>query len=311
MNSEFIHIVEAGIKEYANECRRRIPTFAKKTYTYPGAWHLNKHGFGWDLLRSPANLIWAPIYVFLGVTGYLLRLYAKNPISKLLQKIPAGFQTKVQKLNEQKIRSEIFSSPDRKTHTLYETIENRLVKSLEKDRKISLSEQEKHEFHQRIDEILSKALKEVEITRTASADISNTLISTALGALAFKKFTPGGIGIGLLLSAFLAKHQASQNFWLGTFVGEHYYLLFPPEPSIGLVAFSILFIMLIFSFLASFSGLLIDPIQVYLGLHRRRLLQLVNTFEDDLLKQTAGSFNPKDKYLARIMEIFDAVRSSL
>ena len=67
--------------------------------------------------------------------------------------------------------------------------------------------------------------------------------------------------------------------------------------------------MALLAILAAFAGLLIDPIQYHLGIHQRRLRKMIEQLEIDIQQQAQSRFNPKDPYIARIMDIVDAVKT--
>jgi hypothetical protein len=61
--------------------------------------------------------------------------------------------------------------------------------------------------------------------------------------------------------------------------------------------------------LATFSGLLTDPLQQRLGLHRRRLVRLVDALERELLEGEGRSFAVRDHYVARLLDLVDLLRA--
>jgi len=56
---------------------------------------------------------------------------------------------------------------------------------------------------------------------------------------------------------------------------------------------------------------IIDPVQAVTGLHQRRLVKMLDDLKHDLLNETQGSFRPKDQFVARLMDSFDMIKSSL
>ncbi|WP_330165741.1 DUF6635 family protein [Marinobacter adhaerens] len=62
---------------------------------------------------------------------------------------------------------------------------------------------------------------------------------------------------------------------------------------------------------AAVSGMIFDPIQAAVGLHRRRLHKLLDHLQRDITLHTHSSFRPKDQFVARILDTFDMIRSSL
>ncbi len=62
---------------------------------------------------------------------------------------------------------------------------------------------------------------------------------------------------------------------------------------------------------AALSGVIFDPVQAAIGLHRRRLHKLLDHLQRDLTLSTQSSFRPKDQFVARVLDAFDMVRLGL
>ncbi|HEV8078450.1 MAG TPA: DUF6635 family protein, partial [Marinobacter sp.] len=170
---------------------------------------------------------------------------------------------------------------------------------------------EHQRFSKLIEPLIADALSQYRTTRTASADITNSISCTVLGAFAFQKFTPGGIGLGMVLASMLAKTLATQDFILGKTLGSWYYNWFPPEPSLATTASVMVAVMASLAAFAAYSGVIFDPVQAAVGLHRRRLHKLMGHLQRDVTLSTQSSFRPKDQFVARILDMFDMIRSGL
>jgi hypothetical protein len=57
--------------------------------------------------------------------------------------------------------------------------------------------------------------------------------------------------------------------------------------------------------LAAFSGVVTDPLQRRLGLHRARLERLLQVLEADLCGEPGRNRLMRDHYVARLVDIFD------
>ncbi len=322
--------INRGAERYFEQCKKRIPGFTRQHFCYPGAWHTNKVAFGWDLLKMPINLMWAPFFVLLQLTAFILGKCNQPIWRKHLLKVPNGFSTDVQKHSVNIINQYLLGNPqDPKKGELHQYIADELARALQcnmhksgninnnsSNNDTNNTEAHNQKLHaqrqkiiQAIDPITTQALEQYAITRTASADITNTLISTIAGALAFKKFTPGGLGLGIIVAALSAKHQQTQTFILGSTLGGYYYDMFPPSPSAALIIACSFGVMCTLAVVASFSGLITDPIQYYTRLHHYRLRKLIKHLERDFIQQNNSSFKPKDQYIARIMDIFDTLKT--
>lgn len=304
-SSRTIHnAIDAGIRSYFSQSRTHVATFIDENYRYPGCWHTHRVAFGWDLLRSPLNLFWAPAYLFIQLLTLLFVRFSL-PLSVYLEKLslwlPVGFTTNVQKKLNARILDELLS---------FQGVEKSIVSHVSEALPES-SDIKGRDVQKKLDVVVKNALDELMNARTATGDITNTLMMTLVGVGVFKKFTPGGVGVGMLLAALWVEHQAKTQFFLGESVGAWYYTLFPPQPSLAQTSLFVVLVMIALAILASFSGLLTDPILAVFGFHRRRLHRLINHVEGALLKNHERNFKTLDPYVARILEIFDSIKSSL
>jgi hypothetical protein len=62
--------------------------------------------------------------------------------------------------------------------------------------------------------------------------------------------------------------------------------------------------------LTAFSGVLTDPLQRRLGLHRRQLLRLLEELERFLCDAGDGSITLRDHYVVRLIDLLDLVVSA-
>ncbi|MEX1668177.1 DUF6635 family protein [Zhongshania guokunii] len=308
LQTEIEEAVSQAAARYFDECRQRVPSFVRRHFTYPGAVALNRVALGWDMLRAPLNLFWAPLYSLISLLHYVCAKQVRLAgVSRLLARVPAGFATKVQAQISALVMDELLNCGGDDN-----ALERHLLASLQqvylRHNHEASSEQR---FAQIIEPLLDDALTQYQLTRTASADITNSLSCTVLGAFAFQKFTPGGIGVAALLASLLATELASRNFVFGETLGRWYYGVFPPEPNLSLTLAMLASIMALLAAFAAFSGVITDPVQAFMGLHRRRLMKMLDHLQQDFKEKRSGSFRPKDQFVARIMDGFDMVRSSL
>ncbi|WP_143247592.1 DUF6635 family protein [Agaribacterium haliotis] len=295
-----------GLQDYFDDRRTQVKAFVKQEFSYPGCWHNNKHAFGWDLLRVPLNLLWAPLYLLLQLLCLTLKHLGPRRLKPLVtqtsRRLPAGFRTAVQRLLNNKYRQVFVDTA---------LLKHYICARLEQLPQREFDEQQQLELERELGLIVDDVLEQLMLSRTAHADIGNTVFSTAVGALAFKKFTPGGIGLGVLLAALWVRWRAEQDFWLGEFAGGLYYRLFPPSPNLYDLVLACAAVMLALAFIASFSGLIIDPVLRLTGSHQRRLKRMLKHMHRDLLASTGNQYRSLDPYIARILELFDTVKAPL
>ncbi|MDF1692142.1 MAG: hypothetical protein P1U47_07210 [Zhongshania sp.] len=308
LSAEIEQAISQAAARYFDECRQRVPSFVRRHFTYPGAIALNRVALGWDMLRAPLNLFWAPLYSLISLLHFAC---VKQPrlagLASLLARIPSGFSTQVQAQISALVMDELLNA--RSEDNAFEV---HLLTSLQTVyRRHNHDATTDQHFAQIIEPLLNDALKQYQLTRTASADIANSLSCTVLGAFAFQKFTPGGIGVAALLASLLATELASRNFVFGETLGRWYYGVFPPEPNLSLTLGMLAGIMALLAAFAAFSGVITDPVQALLGVHRRRLMKMLDHLEHDFNEKRTSSFRPKDQFVARIMDGFDMIKSSL
>lgn len=291
-----------GIVAYFKARKAQIPHFVKTHYRYPGCWYTNRGAFGFDILRAPLNLLWAPIYISLIVLLWCLRVLGWQHAPILARQLPGGITTQVQRHVNQLIQNELFSSAE---------LRRQLIDAVESVPSNTRQPDDQAEIVKGLEDIIDDAMAQLMLTRTAAADIGNTLISTAIGALAFKKFTPGGFGIGLVLATLWVRERAESTFIFGEHLGGWYYRMFPQKPEWFEQAIAVTLVMLVLSVFASLSGLIGDPLQAITGLHQRRLRRMMNQMERDMLTSHGSQFRPLDPYVARILELFDTVKAQL
>jgi len=310
--------IDDCIHRYFNACRGRVPEFVRRHFHYPGAWQTNRRAFGWDLLRSPLNLLWAPFYTLAALVRVGSRKLGCRQFAARLDRLPSGMKTEVQRYVATKIYAELLHCPATSRHTtdvqvatgeklvripvfLKDTLEGLDPQSTQYRRLVELNAQ--------LGVLNREAIDEINLTRTATADIANSTLAVLIGAVCFNKFVVGGIALGVLLAAWFAREAAISKFWFGDLPGSWYYTVFPPDPSPIIVLLSILLVVVVLALLCAFWGLLTDPLQAAAGLHGKRLYRLIDKLEQDLKHHTRGGFRPKDQYFARILEVIDAIRS--
>ena len=300
--------IRLAVERYFDDCRARIPAFIDRHFHYPGAISTNRMALGWDMLRAPFNLLWAPVYALACVLKMLIpKSSGLRWLHRLANRVPAGLTTRVQQHISHLILVELLNNGQEKP-----LLERYLLEELEAVYQRYNCEPVNHkQFKELIGPLVADTLSQYRVTRTASADISNSITCTVLGAFAFQKFTPGGIGLGVVLASMLAKTLAARDFILGETIGGWYYSVFPPEPSLATTAGVMLAVMAALAAFAALSGMIFDPIQAAVGLHRRRLHKLLDHLQRDITLHTQSSFRPKDQFVARILDTFDMIRSSL
>ena len=271
---------DVALSHYFQACHARVASFVDTHFAYPGAWATNRPAFGLDLLRAPLNLAWAPIYVLCQILAAVAGWGRADRVAARLRETPPGLRTDVQRYVEGHIEEDL----------------------------LRLGQPDPVEVPE---DLRREALKHYGSARTATADIGNSVASTLVGAFALKAFTPGGIAIGLFFGAHLAHRRASDDFWLGSYLGDLRYGLVPADPTSSELAIGVVSTLAVLAAIASLSALILDPLQRRLGLHQRRLHRLLDTLERDVRERTGSRYRPRDPFLARLLDAVDAARGTL
>lgn len=305
--------VTEATRQYLAERRGRVECFARRHYSFRGALRLNRSALGLDLLRTPANVLWAiPHLLARGGTRLSHRLHLDG-LARCLDHLPAGFKTDVEREIEWLIYSELLEMPfeqaerrctrDALLETIltHPTISQLLIPEL-----LRLDElAQRQNFRQRLESYLLTYTS----NRAAAADLSSSLLGLAAGAAAFKQLTPGAMAIGAAAAATIANQMAITNFMLGPTLGSLYYGLFPATASTGLLVATTGGLLLALGVLSAGAGIIADPLQQALGLHRRKLLKLLDALERELTGQCSG-YRLHDAYVARIFDLWDLLQTA-
>ena len=307
-----------GARDYFAARRQRVVPFVEKHYSIKGALQINRKAVGQDLLRAPANLLWATPYLGIHVSAYLLRRAKMQKLSASLAKIPPGFRTRVQQQIEWLVRTELFELPfeqcfeRHKRHFDQDALLSAILAQPELSQlALDYLEQINHladkpDFQAR----LERQLTAYTDTRIAAADLACGLLTLSSGALMFKQLTPGAMSTGSALAAAIAQQSAISHFMFGSSLGSIYYSVFPAAASFGLLAATTGGVLAALGVLSALSGIITDPLQKQFGVHERRLYKLIDALEAQFIEDSNKRFYPKDHYIARILDLFDVLKTA-
>lgn len=114
--AEIKQAIRSGIQGYFDDCRARVPAFIDRHFHYPGAIATNRMALGWDMIRAPINLLWAPVYALACLVKILVRNRAGlGWLHRLADRVPAGFTTRVQEHISSLIQHELLNKGRVKT----------------------------------------------------------------------------------------------------------------------------------------------------------------------------------------------------
>ncbi|MBL8259857.1 MAG: hypothetical protein JNM60_08630 [Candidatus Competibacteraceae bacterium] len=305
--------VTEATRRYLADRRARVGPFTRKHFSFRGALRINRRALGKDLLRTPANVLWILPHLLAQGGAALGRKLRLDRIALRLERLPAGFKTDVEREVEWLIYSELLELPfeqgERRCERdalLEEILAHPTIGELLVPELIRLDQLSHREnFRQRLENHLTTYTD----SRTAAADLSGSLLSLAAGVAAFKQFTPGAIAIGGVTATAIANHLAIANFLLGSTLGSLYYGIFPATASAGLLVATTGGLLLALGALSAGAGVIADPLQQMLGLHRRKLLKLLDVLEGELMGQ-GSRYRLRDAYVARIFDLWDLLQTA-
>jgi hypothetical protein len=302
-------IVRDAVQRYIASRYERIDAFVDRHFTFVGSLALHRRAIGWDLLRAPANLFLAGPALMVKFLSWMADCLGLSRIAGSLARCRILVKTAVAGEIEWLVATELLEIPhhwrNRTSHrdALAEIIlaDPRTAERLEAP--LATSASSDPEFQRR----LATAVRDYVGSRTAAAEITTGFVAASVGALMIKQATPGLMTLGSALASMIAQQTAIAAFPLGTALGGLWYGLFPVTAGPELFATTTGCVLLSGALLAAFSGLLTDPLQRRLGLHRKRLKRLLSKLEADLCGESGQAWIARDHYVARLVDIFDLI----
>lgn len=310
--------IDAAIGRYIAARRARIRAFVDETFRFRAALRLHRRAGGWDMVRAPANLLLAGPHLILKVSAELARISGARGLARWLDGRQLFLPSDVAREIEWRLFTRFLELPciqtvggmRRRYHRdalAEEILRDPAVEAAVRDALVAIGRRADDPSFR---DWLVRAMGAYASTRVAAGDLANALLTAGIGALVFKQMTPGMLTLGPAVAQALAYHAAVSAFPLGTWIGGLWYGIVPISASVPLIAGVTGGLMALSAVLAAFSGVLIDPLQRRLGLHRRRLERLLDALETELRRSGTGRFAVRDHYVARILDILDILRAA-
>jgi hypothetical protein len=306
-------IVDAAVRRYIEARRARIEPFIDAHFTFSGALDLHRKAIGLDLVRAPAN-----VALMLPAAGMKLggmaarRLGARRTGDWLMERNPL-LRTQVDRELEWLIHAELLELPfDDGTRRLSR---DALAEEILSDPDVAgaligplraIGGQSKDpDLRKKVTDILETYAG----TRTAASELAGAIVNLGAGAFALNQFTPTAVSLGPALAGVLAQHLAVSSFPLGSTIGGLWYGLFPAAPSSALIGVTTGGLIAGLSVATAFAGVVTDPLQRRLGLHRRRLNRMLDVLERNFQDKDARAFVAREVYAARLLDLVDVLRT--
>jgi hypothetical protein len=253
-----------------------VQAFVRQTFGPLGTLRLHRAAFGWDLLRAPANVALAPVFLLTRLAALLARGLGAKGLSAWLMRRDILLETNV----SAKVRERMLAFIG------------------------DLAAGEPRLSASRAD--IEAAVSDYVGIRNAVAEITTSLVVLAFGLAIFHSATPGVISLAGPVAEMHARTTAIESFPLGQGLGRMYYGLFPQVLPVWQVVLSGVILAAVASVVTTFAGVIADPLQVLTGTHRRRINRLINRLAT---KPGAGQGLAREHVAARMGDISDMALS--
>lgn len=252
-----------------------VRRFVRARYGLRGTLALHRQALGMDLLRAPLNVALAPVFLLVRLLVPVLRRLRLPGVADWLS------------------RRRIFLKSD-----MAARIEADLAGFAADLRRQGL-------MADAPPEAVARAIAGYAETRNAVAEITTSAVVLLSGLLLLHRATPGVISLAGPVAQLRAQAQAIEGFALGNWAGGLWYGVFPTTLSTPEVVLTGVVLAILASVLTTFAGLLADPVQLWTGMHRRRLMRLLARLDH------AGPTPAleREHLLARLGDLTDAALS--
>lgn len=283
--------------------RDRVDGFVNRWFSVRGSLRLHRHALGWDLARAPANLLLAPAHVATRLGAGIAGAAKRRRTAEWLRRREMLLDTDVMREVQRLIMTELLELPAAAGPRAAQN--DALAAAILADPEVRRLLSRSDPNGPAAGSDLAASLSDYAGTRIAIAEIATSLATLGAGAAAFQKLTPGALSLGPTLAAAMTHSAAVAAFPLGATAGSLWYGFAPPAASSALVVGATAGLMVSASLLAAFAGVVADPIQRGLGLHRRRLLRLIDGLERQFVEGEAAGFAAREHYVARLLDLMD------
>lgn len=252
--------------------QRAVAGFVRDRYGPRGTLRLHRAVLGLDLLRAPINVALSPVFLLTRLGAWVCGKVGLHAAGGWLA------------------RRRVFLPSD-------------LARLLHDDLTAFLRAMQAEGLAPDIpDADLRRAVSVYTETRNAVAEITTSMIVLIVGVAMFGATTPGVISLAGPVAELRAQRQAIDDFVLGSGLGRLWNGMFPVEPSAAQVAVTGVALAIAASVVTAFAGLLADPLQLWTGVHRRRLMRLLARLD----RKAEAPGLEREHLLARSGDLADA-----
>ena len=226
-----------------------IRRFVRARYGLKRTLSLHRAALPWDMVRAPVNVMLSPVFLLVKLSATIAGL------------------CRLPRLGSWLVKRRVFLTSD-------------LSRQLETDLRGFLAHLHRQGLSpDAAEEDIEAAISSHAETRNAVAEITTSLIVVLAGLLLFHRATPGIISLAGPVAHLRAQAQAIEDFALGSWIGKMWYGAFPTELSTAELVFTGLLLTGAASLVTTFAGLLADPVQLWTGIHRRRLGRMLERLD--------------------------------
>ena len=307
-------VVDDAITRYIDSRRARIAEFIDIQYGWKGAVRLHRNALGLDLVRAPLNVVLVPPQLLVNVSGMVAERFGARRAGHWMKTRRLLLRTSVDREIEWRLWTEFLELPftDGRRISTRDALAEAMFADPRLHRALGepLAEIARHAEDPDVRRRIEETLATYTGTRAAAADLVDAMMSTGVGYAAAHQITPSVWTLGPVVAGLMAHHVAVASFPLGATLGGPWYSAFPVSVSTMLVGSTIASLAAISAVVAAFAGVLADPVQRSLGMHRRRLNRMLDTIERNFRGDGPVAFTPKDHYVARLVDAIDVVRAA-
>lgn len=303
-------------RKQSNEMRQEglrdsVAAFVQRHFTWPGTLHLHGAALGLDILRAPVNVVLSPILVLVRVAAWIIGKLRMARVSDWLLARRLLLRTAVSARVEAAILHELLDVPLPASNGIPDRASmSRAILAAPRFREMIRTRGTVAEAKATADRIVG-AVGDYTATRSSIAEFMTGLVTLAIGAIVFQALTPGMISMAPGVAAAVSYGNAVADFPLGAPLGGVWYGVFPVGPSPGIIAATVVGLMLVGSVIAAFAGIFADPLQAKLGIHQRRLMRLFETLDAEMAGARNKPFGAQEHLLPRTFDLWDAALSVL
>jgi len=271
----------APAETYFDDRRSAVDGFVRRHFRLEGTLRLHKASIGWDLARAPVNVALSPVYIASRISAWLLGRIGLQRPSRWLRSRRILFRTAIAKRVDELVLRELLLMP--------------VVAGAETALPLP-----RGGVRPRI-----RQVDDYGCVRSAVNEVSVAIATLGIGALVFGAFTPGVLSLTPSAAGALANSAAIDAFPFGSTLDSLWYGVFPADAPVWLVALVGVTLGAAASITTTFAGVIADPIQLRLGVHRRRLLRLIDALEAEYFAAKSSEFVAREQYLARLTDLSD------